>query len=287
MPVGDGWLGLVFSPDGKFVYVGGGAQYCVSEFSFNAGELKLIRRLEIAPGVKPGTMDFVGDVAVSPDGRLIYAADLFHDQIQVINIPSGNLAGKIKTGRRPYRILFHPDGASFFVSSWADAAVLQHDARTGSEMSRIRLGPHPTDMLLSDRKPEDDESGMRYRLFVTAANTNNVFSVGISDTKEMRILETLHVALTPRQPLGMTPSALALNTDQTRLFVACSDANAVAVADLTEARSRVEGFIPTGWYPTAVRSLPGGRLIVLNGRGGGSYPAQVYWGRSMLPRSTG
>ena len=78
--------------------------------------------------------------------------------------------------------------------------------------------------------------------------------------------------MTPRQPLGMTPSALALSPDGKRLFVACSDANVAAVVDVSEARSRVEGFIPTGWYPTAVRALPSGTLVVLNGKGLRSYP---------------
>ena len=32
----------------------------------------------------------------------------------------------------------------------------------------------------------------------------------------------------------MTPSALALSPDRKRLFVVCSDANAVAVADVSE-----------------------------------------------------
>ena len=52
----------------------------------------------------------------------------------------------------------------------------------------------------------------------------------------------------------------------------CSDANVVAVVDVSEDRSHVQGFIPTGWYPTAARVLPNGTLVVLNGRGGGSHP---------------
>jgi hypothetical protein len=70
----------------------------------------------------------------------------------------------------------------------------------------------------------------------------------------------------------MTPSALALDGRQERLFVVCSDANAVAVADVAARRTAVLGFVPTAWYPTAVRSLPDGRLIVLNGRGLRSFP---------------
>ncbi len=45
-----------------------------------------------------------------------------------------------------------------------------------------------------------------------------------------------------------------------------------AVVDISGERSHVEGFIPTGWYPTAVRALPSGTLIVLNGKGLRSYP---------------
>ena len=277
VPVADGWLGLAFSPDGRRVYVGGGSRYAVFEFTFSAeGELKPSRTFSLAPAAtpdaKPGEMDFVGDVAVSPDGRLLYAADLYHDSIAVINPQTQRVEGKIMTGRRPYRILFHPDGKTLFVSSWADGTVVQYEALTGSEMNRVRLGPHTTDMVFSTLKIEDDDNGARYRLYVAAANTNNVYVVGVSDTKTLKTIETLNVAMSAREPAGMTPSGLALSPDQTRLLVACSDANVAAVADVSQARAHMLGFIPAGWYPTAVRVLPGGRVLVLNGRGLGSRP---------------
>jgi phospholipase C len=56
------------------------------------------------------------------------------------------------------------------------------------------------------------------------------------------------------------------------LYVVCSDANAVAAVDLTEPRSHVLGFVPTGWYPTAARVLGDDRLLVINGRGLRSFP---------------
>ena len=58
---------------------------------------------------------------------------------------------------------------------------------------------------------------------------------------------------------------------RSRLYVVCSDANAVAVMDISEAMSSLRGFVPTGWYPTAVRAHADGRLVVLNGRGLRSY----------------
>ncbi len=282
VPVADAWLGLAFSQDGSKVYVGGGSKATVFEFTFSAaGELKPAREMIVAPADKRTYEDFIGDVAVSPDGAKIYAADMYHDTIVAIDARSGAVTDRFKTGRRPYRIVFHPDGKAFFVSSWTDGTVYLHDTKTGTESAHLRLGPHTTDMVLSAKNTEDkdkDKDKDSYRLFVAAANTNNVFVVGINDTKQMTQVESINVAMTARQPLGMTPSAVSLSPDQRFLFVACSDANVVAVADISEARSHVMGFIPTGWYPTGSRALPDGRLFVLNGRGLQSYPNPEYAG---------
>ncbi len=275
-PVEDGWLGLTFSRDGKNVYVGGGSRATVYEFQFNDGQLAAGRRFEVTPAADRTWSDFVGDVASSPDGHLLYVAQLFRDVILVINPQSGRVIEHFKTGRRPYRILFHPDGKSFFVSSWADGSIYHHQTSDGVVLKRIGLGPHPSDMLWDDRKPtlQEGEASPNWvaRLFVAASNTNSVYVVGVTGSNELQQIETINVAMTPRRPLGMAPSALAMNADKSRLFVVCSDANAVAVAAISGTRSLVEGFIPVGWYPTAAKSLTDGRLIVLNGRGGRSYP---------------
>ncbi|HEY3738192.1 MAG TPA: bifunctional YncE family protein/alkaline phosphatase family protein [Bryobacteraceae bacterium] len=277
VPLEDGWLGLQFSPDGKFLYAGGASRANVQEFAFDNGKLTPSRTFTIVPEADRKYTDFIGDVTTSPDGHLIYAADVFHNQIVVINPQSGRVIEKFKTGRRPYRILFHPDGETYFVSSWADGTIYQHRASNGELVNRIGVAPHPTDILLSNRKPEntgdaDDDAKWKFRLFVTAANTNQIFSIGVSESKELHLLESINVAMSPRQPAGMTPTALALSPDQKKLYVVCSDANAAAVVDLNDSKSRVAGFVPTGWYPTAARVMADGRLIVLNGRGSRSYP---------------
>jgi hypothetical protein len=62
----------------------------------------------------------------------------------------------------------------------------------------------------------------------------------------------------------MAPGALALSKDETRLFIACANVNAVAVADVSETRSVLTGFIPTGAYPSSVRMLNDNRLAITN-----------------------
>ena len=58
----------------------------------------------------------IGDVALSPDDHILYAADLHNDSISVINLQSGQLTGRWKTVRRPYRILPLPGGRDVLVS---------------------------------------------------------------------------------------------------------------------------------------------------------------------------
>jgi DNA-binding beta-propeller fold protein YncE len=272
--VPDAWGGLAFNPKGDRVYAGGGAQASVLEFTFAGGRLSLSRTMAVVDPAQRSARDFVGNLSLSPDGRLIYATELFRDSIAVINPQSGRVIERFKTGRRPYAILFHPDGASLFVSCWADGYVLRHGAEKGEIMARMRIAPHPTGMAWLAGKPEVDPesppSPYSARIFVAAANTNSVYVLGITEANDVRLAGRVSVAMTDRQPVGMTPSALGVDSESRRLYVACSDANAVTVLNVSGVQARVLGMLPAGAYPTAVLPLPGGRLAVLNGKGVGS-----------------
>jgi DNA-binding beta-propeller fold protein YncE len=275
-PVPDGWLGLALAPNGRTLWVGGGSKASIFEFSFDEnGKLQPARTFEIVKAAERKPHDFIGDVAISPDGHLLYACDLYNDSIVVVNPQSGMVIERYKTGRRPYRIMFAPDGKNFFVTSWADGSIVRHQATNGAQLQVVRLGAHATDMIWRDRTSAaetGDEASWKARIFVAAANTNSVYAVAVADNGDLRLAETINVSTSPMHPLGMTPSALALSPDKSRLYVVCSDANAAGVVDVTDQRSRVLGFIPTGWYPTAVKALADGRVVILNGKGARSYP---------------
>src|SRR5262249_24595135 len=123
---------------------------------------------------------------------------------------------------------------------------------------------HPTGMALS---PSGD------RLYVTCANSDTVSAI---DTATDQVTRTLHVGLLgpDRNPLlGSSPNAVAVSPDGGTLYVANASQNAVPVLDLHGRRSDddVAGFIPTGWYPTAVALDHAGRqLYIASGYGFGS-----------------
>src|SRR5581483_5811519 len=192
-PLPDCWLGLTVASRGDKVYVGGGSQAAIYELSLdpNTGALTPAREFAAVPEGKTRADTFIGDVELSPDAHLLYAADIYNDAISVINLQSGQMIEHWKTGRRPYRILVSPGGKQLVVSSWADAAVYQHDANAGTLLNKVRVAPHPTDMVWLNQPAPTEEGAPSYRarIFVAAANTNSVYVLGVAQDGQLSSLE--------------------------------------------------------------------------------------------------
>ena len=89
-PVADAWLGLTLSPNGRTLWVGGGSRAAIFEFaSMKMARSNPASTFELVKPADRTFRDFIGDVAVSPDGHLLYACDLYHDSIVVVNPQSG------------------------------------------------------------------------------------------------------------------------------------------------------------------------------------------------------
>ena len=274
VPVDDAWLGLTFRQNGKKVYVGGGAKAVVYEFDFADGILTPARAFPVVPAEDRRDTDLVGDVALSRDGRFLFAANVFRDTVTIMNTQTGFVVGEIATGRRPYRILPNHDGATFFVSHWGEASVGLYRISDRVRVETISVGPHPADLVLSRAKIEqpDDEPPITARLFVASAHTNSVGVFGVTEGNRINPLENIVISPTPNAPLGSLPTALALDKDGTRLYMVASGNNSIVVADVSAGRAELLGGIPTGWFPTAVAELPSGNIAYLSGKGNGSQP---------------
>jgi YVTN family beta-propeller protein len=175
-----------------------------------------------------------------------------------------------------------------YVSCWNDASIAVVDFSTvARRVSYIAVERHPTALVLSA-----DAS----RLYVANSNAD---SVSVIDTGSDREIERINVRLAESAPIGSSPEGLALGADGGTLYVANAHSNSVAVVALsanargvTEGggeqeskrdvasregagkladdarRSIVRGFIPTGYYPSAV-AVANGSLFVGNGKGTG------------------
>jgi DNA-binding beta-propeller fold protein YncE len=245
------------------VYVGGGSTGAVHQIRLQGTNLQFVRSHVVEPNPPAKEGSFIGDVVLARDGEHLYAADITQNVIFTLHLESGKVVARTPTARMPSRLLLHPSRDELLVSSWIDAEVVRQSTATGNVIQRVAVGTHPTDMLWEPKTS---------RLFVAAAHTNDVYVLNGGESGELTVKERLHVALTPRQPVGMTPSGLAYDNAQKRLYIACSDANTVAVADVSGKLSMIDGFVPVGWYPTAVMVLPDQSLLVLNGKGVQSLP---------------
>jgi YVTN family beta-propeller protein len=240
LPTNKTWPGLCISPDGKVLLVSGSSTGTLLTYALPA--------FSASPPIKlPGTKDKKTWVAgllalTAEDGaQSCYAVDEGHDCVFCFPLGDGKSAqispNTLKTGYAPYAIAGSPDGRFIAVSNWGDQSISIFDRASGKGI-RVPVGSHPNELVWS-------KDG---RIYVACSGSNSV-----SVVRDGKVTETIKTCLDPAAPVGSTPIALAISSDQQRLYVANADNNDVAVIDISQAgQSRILGLIPTGWYPSAL-----------------------------------
>jgi YVTN family beta-propeller protein len=270
--VAKSWLGLTFAPDGNRFYVSGGDDNEILIYDFAAGRATSAGKLPLgsaeyhaltdrqrqeARRAGRGEFAFPAGLAVTPDGKRLFAAENLTHKVAVVDLATQKVITKIAVHEYPYDCIVSADGRRAYVSNWGSQSLSVIDTTSYQIIGEIRTGDHPNDIELT----RDGRT-----LYVANANSN---TVSVVDTAGLKEIEAVSTALHPKSPIGSTPNAVALSPDEKTLYIADADNNNVAVVDVSErGKSKVKGFIPTGWYPTSVRvSANGRRLFVANGKG--------------------
>ncbi len=185
-------------------------------------------------------------------GNYLYVAENVADSLAVVDLATAKVVQRFPTDHYPYAVEVAANG-KVYVSAWAADTVAEFQTKPDgllTPIGKLKVGPRPS-ALLSNR------SGSR--LFAALAGTDQI---AVIDTARKTVLRYLSDAAPAGPAEGSTPNALALSPDESELFVAEADNNAVAVFDVSEKRSgtdssRLQGRIPTDWYPTAVLDTGG------------------------------
>ena len=260
------YYGLAISPDGT-VYAAQGAHDSIAVLAVGSDGV-----LSLRDSIKTRARDFPAGIALDDRG-LLYVADNASgvgDPFQM----SGSVAiydpsTKTEIGRCvlpeefggtsnfPYGITVLSNGSRTYVAAERDDTMYVLDTADSANprpIARISTGAHPTAVILSP-----DETA----LYVANSLSD---TISVIDTASNRVLDTILLRPDMARDLpGVTPTAMAFSKDGKTLFVALGDMNAIAVVDAIN--MQVRGYVPAGWYPSALAVIGDDRLLVANAKG--------------------
>lgn len=251
--IGKSWLGLAFSDDGKSLYASGGNDNMIIIYSVK-GE-KLIAKDTIVLGKPWPELISVAGLAVDNSRNRLYTVTKENNSLYVVDLNTRNVISTHPLGGEGYTCILSPDRKTLYATCWGCDKVIIFDTVLGRITGDIAVGDNPNDMCIT--------ADGKY-LFVANANDNNV---SVIDAAALKVIETLNTALYPDAPTGSTTNSVALSADNKTLFIANADNNCLAVFDVSKpGASKSRGFIPTGWYPTCVRTAKD-KILIANGKG--------------------
>ena len=239
--------GIAMAPDGKTAYVSGtpetsdenfaspegtpgkeGDVIHVLTYKRKRGTAKHRGLIEVpAPQGTPPPQDFPPtrtdrvswprDLAISPDGKTLLAALNLAHRAAIIDTESKEVR-YVETGRYPYGAAITRDGTKGLVSNEADGTVSVIDLASAREDKEITVGPHLShpEGMASDPKAD--------RVYVAVTHQD---LVRVIDTQTMSVERSLSVERP--QGLGTAPVSVSVTRDGTRLIVANSGSDEVAV----------------------------------------------------------
>ena len=231
---------LTFSPDGSQLYVANLAADHVSVIDVAKAEvvdeIRVAEPSAVASADREADAEFQGiiNVTATPDGRLGFAAHGEGNRLAVLDLRTGALKANIELGSLPWRAYSTADGRYMLVPNNGERTVSVISTSTFEEVARL---PGAEDM-----------TGINTGWFETTAV---VISRG-EDKGLVYDLETM--AKVGEIALPSTPETGVTTPDGTKLYVALSGTDQVAVIDLRE-RKLIKTIDDVGDEPWGVSML--------------------------------
>lgn len=280
IPNGGLFYGLVFDPtprDGKYVlYAAQGAYGTVVVVTLASdGTLTKTGTIPAKP-IPYMPVDQPAGIALA--NGVLFMANYFSVDLKAAYQPASTLSMyRARDGARlgsytfadgtatntpsfPYAVVARSDGKRAYVASQRDGCVYvldtTHPDRTVL-LSKIANLSHPSALLLNKAQT---------LLYIANAGSDTISVADVTNdhpqAKKTILLRPTNVANLP----GVSPSGLALSPDERTLYASLGDFNAVGVVDAVN--NQLRGYIPAGWYPTALTTAEQGRVLyVVNGWG--------------------
>jgi DNA-binding beta-propeller fold protein YncE len=312
--------GLVFSRDGKHIYASMGSiadpagdgkddtGSGIVVYSFTDGKIAPERLIhlpleQLAPGRKtrligetegdrgvpfPAAIAVVGGAGQE---KLLVAGNL-SDDVLLLDAATGLIEKTFDLSESdavpatyPIALAVSKDGKRAFVALWNASEIAELDLANGAVVRKLALLKPPSAVAPGTHPCALEFSPDGKTLYVALANRDAVAAVNIG-AGDLSVKGYFDTRLPQQSYFGAEPEALAVNTDGSRLYVANSASDAVAVIDTGKLTARTArkgmaepvGFVPTEWFPMSIAFIPsasGGKLYVATAKGKGTGPNNV------------
>ena len=245
----------------------------------------------------PASLALPNELLISKEDGRDYLYVVLNGNNQVIkqDAETGDTVWTVTTGVAPYGIT--RAGGKLYVTNWggripaakekntagvpwgnarvdpntgatSEGSVTVLNPESGKIIKQIQTGLHPNEIA---------KSADGAYVYVTNSNSDNVMAIS---TALDAVTETISVRLHPEvnSYFGDSPNGLAVSPDGNAIYVTNGMDNAIAVISPgrlaatrgAEDKSSVEGFIPTGAYPSSVSVSADGNLYITNLEGRGA-----------------
>jgi YVTN family beta-propeller protein len=265
------YTGLVFSPDGKRIYlanVNGDLKVFAVD---SARKISALGSLTLPDANAPRrTNEIPAGIAVSADGKKLYVCGNLSNRLFELEATSGKVLRTWDVGVAPFDVVLCKN--KLFVSNWGgrrpgpadeigpighgthvrvDARGIASEgsisvidlasAKISSMPQEIIVGPHACAMALSPNG--------KY-LAVASAGSD---MLSIIDTKTGEVIDTVTARQTPADLFGAQPDALTFDASGKFLYCANASQNAIAVFQFKPRETTLLGLIPAGWFPASIQ----------------------------------
>jgi YVTN family beta-propeller protein len=268
------FTGLIFSPDGKRVYLAN-VDGSIKVFAVdNHSKVVGLFTIPLPPANAPRRQaDIPAGIAISPDGNRLYVALNLSNRLVELDSANGKVLRLWDVGVAPFDMVLagnkayvsnwggrRPDAESVtgpmghgtrvrvdpvrFIANEGSISIIDLATTAGKDTqkaeSEILTGLHSCAMALSPNG----------RWLVVANAGNDTLTV--IDTRTDQIVETIWARQNPADLFGAQPNTLTFNHSGDQLFVCNGTQNAVAVINFNPGKSKLIALIPVGWFPGAV-----------------------------------
>ena len=236
---------------------------------------------------------YPGGLAISEDGTSAYALLNQNNTLAKIDLTAKTpIEGtEIRVGNAPHSIVLSPNGTTAYVSNEGGRAATNADFQINSAGTEIVANPVTGGAITGTVSVVDLPSmkvtatiptglhptGMAfYNGYLLVTNTYSD-TISVIDTNTNEVRYTVPIALPIGIPghkemaYGAAPVAIAVDAKNGIGYVACYNANAIAVLNLNNPANPILGAIPVAYAPMSVAlDTANNQLIVANDKGVGT-----------------